>query len=168
MKPTLHRLTLVALLVTTATAALAPAARAELPWRRPHRGVVVLAGGPAWAGPRVVVRARAYDVGPAPVLAGLVGGFVLGAALAHAQPVVVAPPVVVREPVCAPPPPAYRYEDAYGDRWWDTLDECTQAACGFHGPRVIHVVEAGSDRLVRTLYWKHDHWISDDDDWDGR
>jgi len=63
----------------------------------------------------------------------------------------------------AQPAPVYRYEDGNGERWWDTLDECTDAARGVHGPRVIHVVDDKTNAVVKTLYWKHDHWISDQD-----
>ena len=78
------------------------------------------------------------------------------------------PPVARPEHEQASPPqaqqaPRYRYEDGNGERWWDTLDECTDAARGNRGPRVIHVVNDETNDVVKTLYWKHDHWVSDQD-----
>ena len=63
----------------------------------------------------------------------------------------------------APPPASYRYEDISGERWWDTLDEAREAAGDRGGPRVIRVIDARNDRCVETLYWSHDHFISDQD-----
>ena len=168
--PSLQRLTLAALIASAGLATVASSAGAESwHWYKTHgRGPAFVAPRPFYGG-RVVVR----DRGPGPALAGLIGGFVLGAALTHPQPVVVRERVVYEPaPACDPGPvvresvPTYRYEDAWGDRWWDTLDECTDAARADHGPRVIKVVDDETNQVVRTLYWKHDHWISDDDDGD--
>ena len=163
LRTSLHRWTLAALLVATATTTLAPLAQADRGGRRYKQY-----GHGGWGRPatRVVYRERDHG-GAGPALAGLLGGLIIGAAISHAQP------VVVHERTCAPPPPRYRYEDAYGNRWWDTLDECSDAAWSSRGPRVIRVVDARNDECVQTLYWKHGHWISDRDsndrgrdDWD--
>ena len=183
-KPSLHRLTLAALLVATGTLTFAPAAHADRGDHRWRHGN----GGWRWGRPEARMEFRQHG-GGGPALMGLVGGFILGSALSQPHTVVVreraystpyverryAPPVETREyapPVeegqYAPAPPAYRYEDGNGERWWDGLDECTQAAYDAHGPRVIVEVDIATNRAVRNLYWKHDHWISDDDEWDGR
>ncbi len=215
LTPSLHRLTLAALLVAASTLTFAPAAHADRGGHRSRHGD----GGWRWGRPeaRVMYRDHGYGHGGAgPAFMGLVGGFILGSALSQSHPVVVreqaystpyvqrqcappaderqyAPPVEERqyappaeerqyappaqerqyaprgeERQYAPSAPAYRYEDGNGERWWDALDECTQAAYDVRGPRVIHEVDIATNRTVRSLYWKRDHWISDDDNWDGR
>ena len=168
----LHRWTLVALSAAALALTIAPAAQADPGWRRWRH-----AEHGRWGRPGRVVEYREMDHGGAgPALAGLIGGVVLGAALTHPHAVVVheeayaAPPSHYRyddqgyTPPPPPPQPRYRYEDVSGDRWWDTLDECREAAYDRDGPRVIKVVDARTDRCVETLYWKHDHFISDEDD----
>ena len=154
---TLLRWTTAALAAATLSLAIAQSAQADPGWRRWKR---VDHGRHSRVVQRVVFRDADHD-GAGPVLAGLIGGFVLGAAMTHPHA------VVVHERECAPPPPRYRYEDASGDRWWDTLDECRDAAYDRYGPRVIRVVDARTGRCVETLYWKHDHFISDSDPDDG-
>lgn len=156
---TLTRLMLAALVLSAGTLALAQDAHADRGgWRRYKQ----VRRGP-WDSPvsRVVYRDRGHD-SAGPMFAGLIGGMIIGAALSHPHA------VVVRERECAPPPPRYRYEDAYSDRYWDSIDECRQPQYGYECPRVVRVIEVSSGRCERTLYWKHDHWISDDDrhDWD--
>ena len=188
----LHRWTFAALLAAVLTLTLAQVAAADPGWRRWKHDD----RGRDGRHERVMVY-RDRDRGAGPVLAGLIGGFVLGA-MTHPQPVVVhervyvpAPPRYVDEQGYAPPPPRYsderpsapapaprysderpsappqapdyRYEDSNGERWWDTFGECSQAANDRDGPRVIRVVDARTNRCVDTLYWKHDHFISDDD-----
>ena len=149
----LHRWTLAALSAAALALTLTPAAQADPGWRRWKH-----AEHGRWGRPEHRVVYREVDRGGAgPVLASLIGGFVLGATMTHPHA------VVVQEHEYAPPPPRYRYEDVSGDRWWDTLDECREAAYDRDGPRVIKVVDARTDRCVETLYWKHDHFISDDD-----
>ncbi len=150
---TLHRWTLAALSAAALALTIAPAAQADPGWRRWKH-----AEHGRWSRPGSRVEYRVADRGGAgPMLAGLIGGFVLGATLTQPHA------VVGHERACAPAPPRYRYEDAYGDRWWDTLDECREAAYDRDGPRVIKVVDARTDRCVETLYWKHDHFIPDDE-----
>jgi hypothetical protein len=168
---TLHRWTLAALAAATLALTIAQTAQADPGWRRWKH-----AEHGRWGRPAHRVVYREVDHGSAgPALAGLIGGFVLGATFGHPQA------VVVHERVCAPPPshyryedrgytpppppqPLYRYEDVSGDRWWDTLDECREAAANDRdGPRVIKVMDARTNRCVETLYWKHDHFVSDDD-----
>jgi hypothetical protein len=169
----LTRLTFAALIVSAGTLALAPTAHADHGWRRYKQ----VRRGP-WDAPvsRVVYRDRVHD-GAGPVFAGLIGGMILGAALSHPHPVVVRERVYDSgydrghgrgcergyDRVVAPPAPLYRYEDVDSDRYWDSLDECRQPQYGYECPRVVRVVEISSGRCARTMYWKHDHWISDDD-----
>ncbi len=167
---TLHRLALVALTAAAFTLTIAQSAQADPGWRRWKR---VDHGRNGRVVQRVVFR-DAGHYGAGPVFAGLIGGFVLGATMTHQHPVVVrervyAQPQHVYAPQreYAPPAPGYRYEDGNGERWWDTLDECREAARDRDGPRVIRIVDARDGRCVDTLYWKFDHFVSDsgrDDD----
>ena len=148
----LHRWTHAALIAAALTLTIAGAAQADSGWRRwKHEG-------PRFGSSRRVVVLRERDHGGAgPALAGLISGFVLGATMAHPQP------VVVHDREYVPVHPRYRYEDSWSSRWWDSLDECRDAAFEPHGPRVIRVVDNRTDECVRTLYWKHDHFVSDED-----
>lgn len=159
-----HRALVAAVLAATALTTLVPAANAGR-WggSRHERG--------RWyPGRPVMVVREHHDGGPA-LVAGI-AGFVLGAAMAQSHPVVVhercyapAPVVVEHRTVYSysAPEARYRYEDAYSDRWWDSLDECRDPRYGGELPRVIRVVDRDSDKVVRTMIWRHDHWISDDD-----
>jgi hypothetical protein len=106
---------------------------------------------------RVVVRERSSNIGP--VLAGVVGGFILGQAVANAQQ-----PRVVHE-VYEPAPryhrvAQYRYYDPYGDRWYDSLDQCHFRS---GGPQIVFVIDARSGHRVRQLQYRHGRWNR----WDG-
>lgn len=113
---------------------------------------------------RVVIRDRSSSV--APVLAGLVGGFILGSAVSsNAHPVVVHETRYehrhYRRPVVV-----YRYHDPYCDEWYDSID-----ACEFRGhrhPRVIQVIDIRTGRQVRSLHHQHGEWRDFDDDDDDR
>lgn len=229
LNTTLHRWTLATLLVAVSAATFAPSAFADQGWRRyKHDGRAPWGysqggynqGGyhSDWHGSdsRVVIREGYHGGSGVPLLAGLVGGMILGSVLqSHAQPVVVhdsyvgrpsdsycAPHVIQRDSYCAPrvvehvhcysqpqacdrshddryddngpqydsqgddvpyldPGTVYRFEDGNGERWWDTLDECSDAARNNGGPHVIRVIEDRSNRLVVTLYWSRDHWINE-------
>jgi hypothetical protein len=165
MKPmlSLRRLTLAALLVSAGTIALTPAANAYPGWKRWKQAPPA-----AWNSPgsRVVYRDRGHD-GAGPALAGFIGGVLIANAFNNARPVVVHEAYCAPAPRYCPPPPCYRYEDEYSDRYWNSLDECRYAARDCRGPRVIRVIEVSSGDCVATMYWKHDHWISDEDhNWD--
>jgi hypothetical protein len=105
---------------------------------------------------RVVIRERSGDAGPA--LAGLIGGFILGAALTSN-----AHPVVVHERVYRRPVVVYRYYDPYEDVWFDSLDECEFSSYRRH-PRIVQVIEVRSGRHVRTLRYRDGEWHRWDDD----
>ncbi len=172
---TLNRWMLATTTIAALSLTLAPLAQAYPGGRHgEHRGHA------RWGRPWGVTVVHEHRGGAGPALAGLIGGFVLGAAMAQSHPVVVHERVYSSGPVyrgneCrrddgyrdeARTVVRYRYEDPNSDRWWDTLDECRDPQYGSDLPRVINVVEISTGRCVRTMYWKHDHWISDDDGWD--
>ena len=108
---------------------------------------------------RVVVRERSNSAGPA--LAGLIGGFILGAAVtSNAHPVVVHERSYYHRPVVI-----YRYYDPYEDDWYDSLDQCEYRS---HHPRIIQVIDVRSGREVRTLRYHDGQWcrVSGDYDYD--
>ncbi|MFN8589168.1 MAG: hypothetical protein U0704_15355 [Candidatus Eisenbacteria bacterium] len=149
---TLQRGIATGLLATTLVLALAPIAEA-----RNHRRYKGVAYGRHDAPARVIVRERS-SAGPA--IAGLIGGFILGAAVSHAQP------AVVHEHECAPPPPRYRYYDPYCDEYLDDLDACRIHGRDHRHPRVVRVIEIDSGRCLRDLRWYDGGWHEDDMDWD--
>lgn len=178
---TMHRWMLATTTIAALTLTLAPLAQAHPGGRRWDHG-----GHGRWGRPWGVTVIHRHEGGAGPALAGLIGGFVLGTAMAQSHPVVVHERVYSSGPVYRGDDcprnggyrergdrddsyrdgARYRYEDPNSDRWWDTLDECRDPQYGADLPRVIKVVEISTGRCVRTMYWKHDHWISDDDGWD--
>jgi len=162
---TIHRWMLAAMPAAALTLAIAGAAQADPGWHRWRRDVP-RHGYPA----RVAVFRDGMRQGAGPAIAGLIGGFVLGTAFAQSHPVIVRERVFVPEPDVDAPRAAYvpamprlRYEDAAYERSWDTLGDCREAALDPHGPRVVRVIDTRSGDCIRTLYWKHDHFIADDD-----
>ncbi len=99
---------------------------------------------------RVVVHERSGDA--APVLAGLIGGFILGAAITSN-----AHPVVVNERIHRRPVVVYRYYDPYEDEWFDSLDEGEFIGYRRH-PRIVQVIEVRSGRHIRTLRYRDGGW----------
>ena len=97
----------------------------------------------------VVVHRSSSSAGP--VLAGIVGGFILGAAVANSHP------VVVHGGVYSHPAPAYRYYDPQRDIWFDSLDACDYGYYRSHA-RFIHVIDTRSGQHVRTLRYGNGHW----------
>ena len=109
-----------------------------------------------WRGQRVIVRERSSSVGP--VLAGLVGGFILGSAVSSN-----AHPVVVQERRYSSRQGAgYRYHDPYCDQWYDSIDDCEFR--GHRHPRIIQVIDVCSGRQVQTLRRHDGRWQDRDDD----
>lgn len=154
---TMQRWTATGLLATTLMLTIAPAASAGRGNRR-YKGVEeVRVSHRSHRDGRVIIRERS---GAGPVIAGIIGGFILGTAVSHAQP------VVVHERECAPPPPRYHYYDPYCDEWMEDLDECRFHARDHRHPRVVRVYEVGSDRCVRDLRWYGGEWHEEDMDWD--
>lgn len=109
-------------------------------------------------GQRVVIRERSSSAGPA--VAGLIGGFLLGTAVAGN-----AHPVYVRERYCQRPVVEYRYYDPYGDDWYDSLDQCGSSR---RHPRIIQVIDIRSGRSVRTLRFHDGEWRRMSGDFDDR
>lgn len=133
--PRINRWIVVGLLASTLVALAAPAFADH----RRYRGVQA-------APQRVYVRDRSSSVGP--VLAGLVGGFILGAAVTSN-----AHPTVVHEQRYYEPD--YRYYDPYGDNWYDSLDECRFDS---RGPQVVFVIDVHSGYRVRELQYRYGRW----------
>jgi hypothetical protein len=148
---TLTRWTAAAAVAAVTLATFAPAAEAG----RRH---VRYKGGPS-CGSRVVVqpvhRTVVYERGSsvAPVLAGLIGGFVLGTAVSHAQPA-----VEVRT----------TFFDPYCDVYFGSLDRYDVHLRRHHHPRTIRVIEVGSGECLHTYAWRAGEWRCDDDCGHGR
>ena len=147
--PHTKRWIVVGLLASTFVALAAPAFASS----RRYKGVQ------ASAPQRVYVRDRSSNVGP--VLAGLVGGFILGAAVtSNAQTRVVHEQTYYDdEPYYDSRPiqysSGYRYYDPYGDNWYNSLDEC-QFVSG--GPQVVFVVDIRSGHRVREMQYRQGRW----------
>ncbi len=107
---------------------------------------------------RVVIRERSSSA--APVLAGLIGGFILGSAVnSNSHPVVVHERHVYR----SRPVVVYRYYDPYADVWFDSLDDCEFR---HGGPRVIQVIDVRSGREVRRIRYHDGRWNRISGDYD--
>jgi hypothetical protein len=140
----LTRLTAVALLAAFALAAGAPAAEAGRKNRRGHSTHVVR---------RVVSPVHRSVVierhsSAAPLIAGLIGGFVLGAATANAHPAVAV---------------EYSYYDPHCDVYFGSLDRYDVHLRRCHHPRVVRVIDVRSGRCVHTYGWRDGGWRCDDD-----
>jgi len=136
---------LATLLLSTATAAFADRGG------RRFKGV-----DHCFAPQRVIIREHSSA---APALAGLIGGFLLGAAVTSN-----AEPIYVHHVYSSRPVVVYRYYDPYEDYWYDSLDECR-----FHygHPRVIQVIDVRSGHVVRALRFHDGGWQRiDDEDFD--
>ena len=134
---TIHSALLATMLLSTASVAYADHGRR-------FKGVY-----PAYPEQRVFVREHSSA---APVVAALIGGFILGNAVsANAHPV-----FVHEAPVYyAPPVAEYRYWDPYEGVWYDSLDECH-----FHRyhPALVQVIDVRSGRYVRSLRFHDGAW----------
>lgn len=107
----------------------------------------------------VVIQERSSGAGP--VLAGLIGGFILGSVVSsNAHPVVVHEHRSYRRPVVV-----YRYYDPYGDDWYDSLGDCDVR---HQRVRVIQVIDVRSGRHVRTLRYHGGGWHRMSGDYDSR
>lgn len=150
-----NRTLAITLLFSTALLAVAPAAMA-----RDHRGTTRYKGVVRHDRnvPRVIVR-HDHDSGAAPVLAGLIGGLILGAAISNAQP------VVVHERPRYVHAPRYRYWDPYCDEWFVSLSACNADAMREGHPRVVKVFDGYDGPCVRTLRWSDGAWYDVGDDW---
>jgi len=98
--------------------------------------------------PRAHYVHRHSDAGP--ILAGIVGGIVLGAAIANAQPAVHA---------------SYSYWDPYCEVRYSTLDRYRTHIRSCDHPRVVRVMDRRSGHHVRDLCWREDAWREYHGDW---
>ena len=94
-----------------------------------------------------------YRSNPAPILAGILGGFIVGAAYARSTP-------VVHTVAYAPAPPAYRYWDPYCDTWFDSLSECREDSYHHGHPHIVKVYDYDGDRCLRTMQWSAGAWYN--------
>lgn len=131
------RILAVALLASTGLLTIAPVAEAGH-HRRAHRYHS--------SGQRVVV----YHSSPAPVLAGLVGGFIIGSAYANSRPVV--------QTVSYTPAPRYRYWDPYCDTWFISLSSCREHSYHHEHPQIVKVFDYDGGPCVRTMQWSAGAW----------
>jgi hypothetical protein len=90
----------------------------------------------------------------APLVAGLIGGFILGNAVAHA-----APPVAVHA--------SYEYYDPYCNEDFASLEIYRTHLYRHHHPRVVKVIEIHDGSCIDTYRWHEGGWRHfDDEDWD--
>lgn len=139
--PVTRRLVAATLLAIFAVTTFAPAALAghrSYKVRR-YRGPVVVTRvvHPAYIAPAPVV-VRQSNAGPA--IACLVGGLILGAAIANSTP------AVAYEA-------EYRYYDPYCQVSYATLDECRVHISHHPGPRIVRVVDVSSGQCVHSYQW---------------
>ncbi len=149
-------------LASFAVAALSPVALADHRWRR-YKGDPGYWHGPVarhvhYAPRRVVYYERRSDA--APLFAGLIGGLVIGSALAHAG---------------APAyghAPAYYYWDPYCHERFASLAIYRSHFHYHHHPRIVRVISIETGGCVGAYHWHDGDWYSEpgdgwEDDGDG-
>lgn len=161
-----RRAVAIAMLAAISAALLAPAASADHGRRYKGRPRVV-------SGPPVVYRSYApapryyvRESGAAPVIAGFLGGLILGATVTHAAP-----------------PPDYYYYDPYCHERFASLEIYRRHVWRHEHPRVVRVIEVGSGDCAYSYryddgawrrcgsdygYGYHDRYRGDDDGYRGR
>lgn len=101
---------------------------------------------------RVIVRESG---GSGPILAGVIGGFILGSAVSQRSD----------RNYRRAPAPSYRYYDEACDESYSSLDQCRSHFRSHNcGPRVIKVIEVSSGECVRTVRYDGGNWRDYDDD----
>lgn len=98
----------------------------------------------------------------APVIAGVLGGIILGTAISNAR----TEPVIVRERVVVREHPQ-RYFDPYCETWYDDLDECRYSMRDHRHPMVVQLIDTRRDQCVETYRWHRGDWDRLGRDWDG-
>ena len=131
------RILAIALLASTCLLTIAPVAEAGH-HRRAHRH---------HASSQTVV---VYRSSPAPVLAGLVGGFIIGSAYARSTPVV--------HTVAYAPAPRYRYWDPYCDEWFVSLSSCREHSYQEGHAQIVKVFDYDGGPCLRTMQWSAGAW----------
>jgi hypothetical protein len=159
-----RRLVVATVLAAVVLASLAPAAEAGRGWggSSKHRRS---APGPGFGThearhtPRVLEVRRSSSA--LPLIAGLIGGFALGATLhdSHACP----PPIAH---AYAPEPATYYY-DPYCDERFSSLDiYLSHLRHGGHHPALVRVIDAETGDCVQVLRRCDGCWRDADDDWE--
>ncbi len=150
----------IGMLAATAMLSIAPLAHAGNDKHRNRRYK-----GKSYSTPHQVQRSHyrvshSHHSGAGPVLAGVLGGIILGSAIGNArsEPIVVRERVVVRES-------RHRYYDPYCENWYDNLDECRMSSRDHRHPRIIQVIDSRHDECVKTLRWHRGNWERTSDDW---
>ena len=135
-------------LAAFAIAALSPAAQAE---HRRYKGEPADYPPPAARhvqhAPRVVYVERHSDA--APLLAGLIGGLVIGSVLAQSGP-----PAPAVEP-------AYYYWDPYCHERFTSFAIYRAHVHRHYHPRVVRVISMDSGECVDTVHWSGGDWRSE-------
>lgn len=138
-------------LATSMVAPVAEAGNGRGHDRRYKRGPVVREvrySSPFHAGPGATYVRRQSNAGP--VLAGILGGIVLGAAISNAQPAA-----------------------QFGYSYWDPYCEDSYVSLSSYGshirrrdhPTVVRVIETRSGNYVRDLSWRDNAWREYQGDW---
>ena len=134
------RILAVALIASTGLLTIAPVAEAGHHGRGRARG--------HHASSQTVV---VYRSSPAPILAGIVGGFILGSAYAaRSAPVV--------HTVAYEPAPRYRYWDPYCDTWFVSLSSCREHSYHEGHAQIVKVYDYDGGPCVRTMQWSAGAW----------
>ena len=155
-----NRILTIALLAASVLTTVAPAAQAGHAYGRRYKRVYAAPAPYYYARPVVV-----HEHSAAPVLAGLVGGFILGAAVSsHATPVVVsANTYYTPAPHCA-----QYYYDSYCGEWFTSLSAAREH-CGYaRHPWQVQVYASRGGECMRTLRWSDGAWYDcgRGNDWD--
>lgn len=160
MKGLLQNRRVVAMLMlgVFATALVAPVAEAGngrgnghgRRWKRAHVVREDCGSYPAYPARRVVYERRQSNAGP--ILAGIVGGLVLGSVLSNSNS---------RASVHAD----YSYYDPYCETGYSSLDRYRSHSRGCDHPQVVRVIHVSSGDHVRDMCWRDNGWREYDGDW---
>ena len=163
-----HRWIATGLIATMAVLGWVPAAHANH-YRR-YKGV----NGYSPAPQRVVLHEH-YGSGAGPVLAGLVGGFILGTVVSNHEQVYVhggsscaSRSYSSRDyGTCQYDRPArYAYYDPCCDEWFDSVDECRLHFRDRRHFRAIRVIDLSTGECVRSMHYSNGGWRRmGDEDW---
>ena len=130
----------------TVIALLAPAAQADSgPWFRWQQGAHA---------PRVVQTTRVvygHSESAAPVIAGFIGGLVIGSQIgSHVAYVSSCPP--------PPPPCEYEYYDPYADAYYPSLDDCYAHMRYVSYAPFVQVIDVRTGGCVDSYRWYEGGW----------
>jgi hypothetical protein len=160
--PRTNRILVIALLAASALSAVAPVAEAGHAYGRRFKGVAHSAPAPRYYYSQPVIVHQHSSAGPA--LAGLIGGFILGAAVtSHAAP------VVVSSNTCAPAPHySYSYYDPYCGEWFASLSMAREHCAYERHPWRVQVYNGRGGECLRTMRWSDGAWYDcgRGNDWD--